>query len=746
MAQTIKLKRSATSGAVPAAGSLELGEVAINTHDGKVYIKKNDGAESVVEVGADQTPAELLTAIKTVDGSGSGLDADLLDGLELHTGRNNVANRVVRTDGSGYIQAGWINTTSGQTSNPIAKIYGSYAGDNYLRWFAPSTIISQQGIWTSSNDGSGSGLDADLLDGQQGSYYLNTSTKLFKSGAEIAGSQDLNTYRVTGYYSQDSNADATSGSNYPVLAAGILEVITGDQGNNLQTEQRYSQYNNNDKYVRHYYNGNWTAWAKQWNSANDGAGSGLDADLLDGQQGSYYYPASNPNGYTNDQTAAEILTAIKTVDGSGSGLDADTVDGHHAYESQILDTRDSGDVTPNGFGDKRVSYSFTDEIAGSTHTWDSVITVKGWSDTYRAWQITSNSSSDDTDQNLYFRSGRNDTWGSLRTVWDSGNDGPGSGLNADLLDGVQGSGYVNTTGTQSIGGGKSFGNILTVDGSQTGGYPLQRLTSSSVSTYGRIEFGYTGQVSRGKLQYNNTGDSMAFWTATAERARITSAGDILVNKTGSNPSVVGNELKASGNIYATQDYPALSSQLLLRNNSSTDSLLGFGCYNGLSGISTTSSTGGGHSLYISGGMSGEYARFTNDKRLGIGTTAPVERLHVIGNIVATGNITAFYSDERLKDLKGTIPNALDKVNQLNGYYYTPNETAQALGVDNKGLEVGISAQEVEAVLPEIVTKSAIGDDYKTVWYEKLTPLLIEAVKELTEKVDKLEARLTELEK
>ena len=203
MAQTIKLKRSATPGAVPTTAALSLGEMAINTYDGKVYIKKDAGAESVVEVGADQTPAELLTAIKTVDGSGSG-------------------------------------------------------------------------------------LDADLLDGQQGSYYLNTSTKLFKSGAEIAGSQDLNTYRTTGYYAQDSNADATSGSNYPVVAAGILEVITGDQGNGLQTEQRYSQYNTNDKYVRHYYNGNWTAWAKQWTSANDGSGSGLDADLLDGVQGSSF--------------------------------------------------------------------------------------------------------------------------------------------------------------------------------------------------------------------------------------------------------------------------------------------------------------------------------------------------------------------------------------------------------------------------------------------------------------------------
>jgi hypothetical protein len=55
MAQTIKLKRSASSGAVPSPSSLELGEVAINTYDGKMYIKKNDGNDSVVEVGGTAT-------------------------------------------------------------------------------------------------------------------------------------------------------------------------------------------------------------------------------------------------------------------------------------------------------------------------------------------------------------------------------------------------------------------------------------------------------------------------------------------------------------------------------------------------------------------------------------------------------------------------------------------------------------------------------------------------------------------
>jgi len=93
-------------------------------------------------------------------------------------------------------------------------------------------------------------------------------TNVFKSGSEIAGSQNLNNYRTTGYYSQDSNSDATSGSNYPLDLAGILEVITGDQGNGLQSEQRYSRYNNNQKFVRHYYNGTWTSWNQVWNSGD----------------------------------------------------------------------------------------------------------------------------------------------------------------------------------------------------------------------------------------------------------------------------------------------------------------------------------------------------------------------------------------------------------------------------------------------------------------------------------------------
>jgi hypothetical protein len=109
-----------------------------------------------------------------------------------------------------------------------------------------------------------------------------------------------------------------------------------------------------------------------------------------------------------------------------------------------------------------------------------------------------------------------------------------------------------------------------------------------------------------------------------------------------------------------------------------------------------------------------------------------------GEIRATNNVTAYYSDARLKNFKGTIPNALDKVQALNGYYFTENAKAKELGYNNDKLQVGVSAQEVEAVLPEVVTEAPISAEYKTVYYDKLVPLLIEAIKELSAKVKNLE--------
>jgi hypothetical protein len=76
---------------------------------------------------------------------------------------------------------------------------------------------------------------------------------------------------------------------------------------------------------------------------------------------------------------------------------------------------------------------------------------------------------------------------------------------------------------------------------------------------------------------------------------------------------------------------------------------------------------------------------------------------------------------------------------LNGFYYIPNDLAISLGYENRGDRVGVSAQEVEAVLPEAVTEAGIDPEYKTVRYDRLTALLIEAIKELKIEIDSLKS-------
>ena len=74
MAQVIKLKRSSTEGAAPSTSDLALGEVGINTYDGKMYIKKNDGSDSVVEIGGAARHADggfsnsTYLALQKIDG------------------------------------------------------------------------------------------------------------------------------------------------------------------------------------------------------------------------------------------------------------------------------------------------------------------------------------------------------------------------------------------------------------------------------------------------------------------------------------------------------------------------------------------------------------------------------------------------------------------------------------------------------------------------------------------------------
>ncbi len=119
------------------------------------------------------------------------------------------------------------------------------------------------------------------------------------------------------------------------------------------------------------------------------------------------------------------------------------------------------------------------------------------------------------------------------------------------------------------------------------------------------------------------------------------------------------------------------------------------------------------------------------------TLAIAGAITATGNISAEGNvIAAASSDLRLKENLQKIDNSLEKVSRLNGYTFTWNEKADKIFSSKN--DVGVVAQEVEEVLPEIVIDRV--DGYKAVYYEKLVPLLIESVKELKERIEELEKR------
>jgi hypothetical protein len=166
------------------------------------------------------------------------------------------------------------------------------------------------------------------------------------------------------------------------------------------------------------------------------------------------------------------------------------------------------------------------------------------------------------------------------------------------------------------------------------------------------------------------------------------------------------------------------------------------------GVTISGTAGEGWSPTVSIGQNVSTSSNVRFNSLGVGTNASATS----GEIRATNQITSYYSDERLKEDIEEIGGALQKVMSLRGVTYKPNSIAESLGY-KKQSEVGVIAQDVEKVLPEAVKPapfdimlfegaeiSKSGENYKTVQYEKLVPLLIEAIKELNREVEQLKQK------
>jgi hypothetical protein len=129
-------------------------------------------------------------------------------------------------------------------------------------------------------------------------------------------------------------------------------------------------------------------------------------------------------------------------------------------------------------------------------------------------------------------------------------------------------------------------------------------------------------------------------------------------------------------------------------------------------------------------------------------------------IGCAGDIIAYYSDMRLKQNIQPITQALDKIKKLSTFTYEVNDLGASFGLETGVRNTGFSAQEVKDIMPEVIRlapfdmgeksdltgypESKSGENYMTLMYDKMAPLIVAALKEEVQKRENLEKEVADL--
>ena len=333
--------------------------------------------------------------------------------------------------------------------------------------------------------------------------------------------------------------------------------------------------------------------------------------------------------------------------------------------------------------------------------------------------------------NFYFNV--NTLYANGNTMWHAGNDGSGSGLDADTVDGIQASSFLRSDTDDSV---SSYTNNIR--------FPSNSAINTSSGSQASLEvYSGNGSGTDAFMTFHVGGDYALYFGLDGGTNDLAVGG---WSKGAASYKVwhEANDGSGSGldaDLWDGNQFSSYLNQAVKSTSNPTFNQIFANDWfrvNGSDGIYWQSHGGGWYMTDTT------WMRIYNSKKL-----------YITNEIAATGNVTAYYSDIRLKEKLGDIDNALFKVNQIETFFYKENDLAKKFGFNKPDKQVGVSAQSVEKVLPEVVSlapfdfetaedgtiSSKSGENYKTVDYEKLVPLLIESIKELTNKVKVLENKL-----
>jgi hypothetical protein len=449
-----------------------------------------------------------------------------------------------------------------------------------------------------------------------------------------------------------------------------------------------------------------------------------------GTAGTYGSASNVPVFVTNaqGQVTSVTNTAIAITSASVSGLAA----------SATTDTTNAANITSGTLPVARLNGSYTGITGVGTlaaGTWNGGVIAAAYGGTGQSSYAVGDLLYADTSTSLAkladIASGNALLSGGVGTAPSYGKIGLTTHISGTLAIVNGGTGATDqATARSNLGAGTGNGSVTSV---VAGTY----LTGGTITTTGTLAVDAATANTAGKVVARDGSGDFSAGTVTANLT-----GNVTGNASGSSGSCTGNAATAT-TLATARNINGVSfngsANITITANTTNTLTLGTGLtgssFNGSGAVTATVSYGTSSGTACQGNDSrlsdSRQATNTNTQlaSLGVGTGASGTG----GEIRATNNITAYYSDDRLKTRLGKIENALDKLCSLDGFYYEANETAQALGYTVQR-EVGVSAQQMQAVVPEIVVPAPIDEKYLTVRYDRALPLLIEAIKELREEV------------